>query len=138
MILWRLAARVGARLTAALEAAQVPDGFRTFFSRWVVNSMDDALRGAGPSPQRPLHAQESWACVAVDSESIWVDVSRSGQEWQGHVVMFEMPSPRLPRRDRQALEAAIAQLTTSLPNLSRLQRDKTVRLAMDQMASVRA
>ena len=96
------------------------------------------MHSAGPSPQRPLHAQESWAGVVVDSESVWVDVSRSGPEWQGHVVMFEMPSPRLPRRERQALEAAIAQLTTSLPNLSRQQRDKTVRLAMDQMASVKA
>jgi hypothetical protein len=138
MILWRVAARIGAQISAALESTAVPDGFRMFFSRWVVNQMDGALRGAGPSPQRPLHAQESWACVALDHESIWVDVSRSGPEWQGHVVMFEMPSPRLPRRERQALEAAIAQLTTSLPNLSRLQRDKTVRLAMDQMTSVRA
>ena len=137
MILWRVAARVAARLTGSLEAAQVPEGFRAFFSRWVVTSMDRALHSARPSPQRPLHAQESWACVGLDSESIWVDVSRSGPEWQGHVVMFEMPSPRLPRRDRQALEAAIAQLTTSLPNLSRQQRDKTVLLAMDQMASVK-
>jgi len=46
-----------------------------------------------------------------------------GMEWKGHVVMFEMPAPRLSRRDRQALESAIAQVSESLPNLSRAQRD---------------
>ena len=52
--------------------------------------------------------------------------------------MFEMPSPRLPRRERQELEAAIARLTGSLPNLTWTQRDKTVRAAMDQLSAVNA
>ena len=121
-----------------VPGAGVPDTFRAFFARWIVARMDEAVREAGPSPQRPLHAKESWACVALDVGMAWVDTSVLPAEWQGHVVMFEMPSPRLPRRDRQALEAAIAQLTTSLPNLSRQQRDRTVLLAMDQMASVKA
>ena len=83
-------------------------------------------------------AKESWACVAVDNEMLWVDLLGLGAEWQGHVVMFEMPSPRLSRRDRHSLEGAIAGLSESLTGLSRAQRDRTVRLAMDAMESVRA
>jgi hypothetical protein len=36
------------------------------------------------------------------------------------------------------VEAAIARLSESLPGLSRQQRDKTVRLAMDTMESIKA
>jgi len=138
MILWRVASRSAARVAASLPDAGVPDSFRTFFSQWVVAGVDQAVRSATPSPHGPLHALESWTCVAFDGDTIWVDTSRSGREWQGHVVMFEMPSPRLPRRERQELVAAIARLTESLPNLTWAQRDKTVRAAMDQLSAVRA
>jgi hypothetical protein len=136
MIVWRTASRITTHLAQALDT-EVPDSFRIFFAQWVLANMDHAIQRAGPCPQRPLHAEESWACVAVDPRMLWVDASRSGPEWQGHVVLFEMPAPRLPRRDRRELEAAIAELTHSLHNLTRPQRDKTVRVAMDQLASVR-
>jgi hypothetical protein len=68
---------------------------------------------------------------------LWVDMFGLGPTWLGHVVLFEMPDSRLSRRDRQALEEAIGRLSESLPGLSRMQRDKTVRLAMDAMESVR-
>ena len=137
MIVWRTATRVTGHLANALPA-DVPDSFRTFFAGWVLNRMDDAISCRGPSPQRPLHAEDSWACVAIDRRTIWVDASGSGAEWQGHVVMFEMPAPHLPRNQRRELEAAVEQLLQSLQNLNRLQRDRTVRLAMDQIASARA
>jgi len=57
----------------------------------------------------------------------------SGEEWRGHVMMFEMPTTRLARRDRRALEETIAQIRQSLPNLSREQRVGTVQMAMDGM-----
>lgn len=138
MIAWRAASGAAARLGASLQTADVPDSFKTFFARWVSSMMEDALLRARPSPQRPVCAHESWACVALDTDLIWIDPSWSGPEWRGHVVMFEMPPAGLHRRDRRELEATIEQLTQSLPNLTRVQRDKTVRLAMDQMASVRA
>ena len=138
MIVWRVASRIMARLAGSVQAAEVPERFREFFSQWVVCRMDQAVRSAGPSPRRPLHAKESWACVAVDNEMLWVDMFGLGPEWLGHVLLFEMPESRLSRRDRQALEEAIARLSDSLPGLSRAQRDKTVRLAMDAMESVRA
>ena len=138
MIVWRVASRIMARIAGSITAAEVPDPFRTFFSQWVAGRMDQAIQTAGPSPRNPFHAKESWACVGADNEMLWVDMFGLGTEWKGHVVMFEMPGPRLSRRDRQAVEAAIAHLSESLPNLSRAQRDKTVRLAMDAMESVRA
>jgi hypothetical protein len=138
MIVWRVVSKAVARVASSVRGADVPDQFRAFFSHWVVSRMDHAIRSAGPSPRRPLDAKESWACVAVDNEMLWVDVLGLGAEWQGHVVMFEMPSPRLSRRDRHSLEGAIAGLSESLTGLSRAQRDRTVRLAMDAMESVRA
>ena len=48
-------------------------------------------------------------------------------------MMFEMPTTRLARRDRRALEETIAQIRQSLPNLSREQRAGTVQMAMDGM-----
>jgi len=70
-------------------------------------------------------------------QKLWVDMFGLGPTWLGHVVLFEMPDSRLSRCDRQALEEAIGRLSESLPGLSRTQRDKTVRLAMDSMQSVR-
>jgi hypothetical protein len=137
MILARTVPGVSTRIAASLEKADVADSFKAFFSRWILSRMDDAIRRAGPSPQRPVYARESWACVALDSDLIWIDPLWSGPEWRGHVVMFEMPAPRLQRRDRRELEATIEQLTQSLPTLARLQRDSIVRVATDQMTSLR-
>jgi hypothetical protein len=137
MIVWRVASRIMARIASSINAADVPDPFRAFFSQWVAGRMDLAIQKAAPSPRHPLPAKESWACVGADNEMLWVDMFGLGAEWKGHVVMFEMPAPRLSRRDRQALESAIAQVSESLPNLSRAQRDKTVRLAMDTTESIK-
>jgi hypothetical protein len=138
MIVWRVASRIMAHISSSIPASDVPEPFRAFFSQWVAGRMDQAIQKAGPSPRNPLHARESWACVGADHELLWVDMFGLGPEWQGHVVMFEMPASKLSRRGRQALEEAIARLSDSLPDLSRVQRDKTVRLAMDAMDSVRA
>lgn len=137
MILARSVPGVSARVAACLGIAGVAEPFKAFFSRWILNDMDDAIRRAGPSPRRPVHARESWACVALDNHLTWIDPLWSGPEWRGHVVMFEMPAARLQRRDRHELETAIERLTQSLANLTRLQRDSTVRVATDQMTSLR-
>ena len=137
MIVWKVASRIMARIAGSIRAADVPDPFRAFFSQWVASRMDLAIQKAGLSPRTPLHAKDSWACVGVDNEMLWVDMFGLGPTWLGHVVLFEMPDSRLSRRDRQALEEAIVRLSESLPGLSRMQRDKTVRLAMDAMESVR-
>ena len=75
--------------------------------------------------------------MGLDPDFTWIDPMWSGAEWRGHVMMFEMPSVRLPRRERAELEAAISRLKESLPNLSRQQRDNTVRAAMDGLNRLR-
>jgi len=124
------------RLGAALGPS-VPEGFKLFFARWVLRSMDAAVGRAAPAPKRPVHAPESWSCVHVDPEFLWVASFVPDNLWPGHVMMFELPPSDLRRRDRQALVAAIAELTTSLPSLTRIARDGTLRMATHQMASLR-
>ena len=138
MIMGRTTSGMTARIAASLQSSGVDQRFTTFFSRWILCRMDDAIRHASPSPRRPFHAQESWACVEIDSELVWIDPLWTGPEWRGHVVMFEMPAPRLPRRDRRELEAAIGELQQSLPLLTRQQRDSAVRVANDQIREIQA
>lgn len=134
MILARTLSGVTRRLAACPGMATLPDPFKAFFARWILCEMDRAIRRAAPSARRPVYSQESWACVAHDSNFTWIDPMWSGPEWLGHVMMFEMPATGLPRRDRRALEAAIEQVTQSLPTLSRERRAGTVQIAMDGMA----
>ncbi len=133
MILARTVSGVSRRLAACPGIANLPDSFKAFFARWILCEMDQAILRAAPSPLRPFYSQESWACVALDSDFTWIDPMWSGMEWRGHVMMFEMPTTRLARRDRRALEETIAQIRQSLPNLSREQRAGTVQMAMDGM-----
>jgi hypothetical protein len=137
MILARTLSRVITRLAACPGIADLPDPFKVFFARRILCAMDDAIRHAAPSPRRPVRTQESWACVAVDTDFIWIDPMWSGLEWRGHVTMFEMPATRLQRRERLELEAAIEQWKQTLPTLSRRQRDGTVQVAMDGMKLLR-
>lgn len=136
MIVGRSAGAATKRLGAALGPS-VPDDFKAFFALWILRAMDDAVRRAAPDPKHPVLAEESWSCVHIEPSFLWVDTMVSGEPWRGHVMMFELPQGGLKRRDRQALVAAIAKLTGSLPNLTRLTRDGTVRLAFDQLATMR-
>ena len=136
MIVARSLGGAESRLGAALGPS-VSDGFKQFFAHWVLRAMDAAIRRAAPAPARPLHAPESWSCVHVDPDFLWVVSLVSDSPWRGHVMMCELPPSGLRRRDRHALVAAIAELTASLPNLSRIARDGTVRTAIHQMASLR-
>jgi hypothetical protein len=123
----------GAQARFAACLAATGEGFRTFLCHWVLCRMDDAIRSADPTSRHPVRAGDCWACIGLEDRLIWVDPNWSGQEWRGHVVLFEMPSPRLSRRQRLELDAAIEQLTRPLPNLTRLQRDAIVRVAADEM-----
>lgn len=136
MIAARSAGGASTRLGAALGPS-IPDDFKAFFGSWVLRAMNEAIRRAAPDPKHPVHARESWACVHVQPDFVWVDPSMTGDCWRGHVVMFELPPRGLRRRERQALVQAIAELGSSLPVLARGTRDNTVRLARDQMASLR-
>jgi hypothetical protein len=136
MIVGRSGGAAARRLGAALGSS-APDAFKAFFARWVLRAMDDAVLRAAPGPKQPLHALESWACVRVEPDFLWVDPLISGEPWRGHVMMFELPPGGLRRRQRQELAAAIAELTASLPDITRTVRDRTVRIAADELASMR-
>jgi len=136
MIAARSAGGISKRLGAALGPS-MPDDFKTFFASWILRAMNDAIGRAAPDPRRPVHALESWACVHVQPDFVWLDPFLTGDSWRGHVVMFELPTGGLRRRERHALVRAIAELAESLPGLARVTRDSTVRLALDQMASLR-
>ena len=137
MILARTLHRVTVRLGASPAIAALPGPFKAFLARRVLCEMDEAIRRAAPSPNRPVHAHESWACVDLDSEFEWIDPMWSGPDWRGHVMLFEMPAARLQRRQRRELEAAVERLKLTLPKLSRQQRDGTVQVAMDGMTLLR-
>ena len=136
MIVSRAASGAARRLSAPLGPS-VPDGFKSFFTDWGLRAMDDAIRRAAPHPKRPLHAPDGWSCVHVDHDFQWVVSFESGDPWRGHVMMFELPLGGLGRRQRQALGAAIAELSSSMPNLTRTARNGTVRMAWDQLATMR-
>jgi hypothetical protein len=91
--------------------------------------MDDALRQAAPSPRRPVQARDEWACVGVSTGTLWVDPVWTGPDGSGHVFMYEFPRAGLPRKDRQAVEAAIKELTAASSSMSRTERFALVRAA---------
>ena len=134
-----LAARALSALTARLMAvpafAALESPVRTFFCYHVVCEMDDAVRRAKPSARRPFPARESWHCLGIDERFVWVDPLWSGREWQGHVLMFELPDGRPSRRERREIEAAIERLQGTLPEMSVVQRDGAVRAASAAMSA---
>jgi hypothetical protein len=132
-----IAARTLSALTARLMAhsvfAALDAPVRAFFCSQVIREMDDAIRRAAPTTTRPIAARESWACIAIDDRFMWVDPLWSGREWQGHVIMFEMPDAKPSRKERKEIEAAVAKLQQSLPQMTVAQRDGAVRSASAAM-----
>ena len=129
MIAGRAHLAMSQRLGPAPELAGVDESVRRFLIDQLVTEMDTALRKASPSPKRPVQAHEGWACVGVHVGMVWVDSLWSGPDGTGHIFLYEVPGDGLSRRDRKALEAAIAQMSSSVSSLSRMQRGALVRAA---------
>lgn len=119
------------RLGECSALAALPVEFTRFLSGWILDDVNRAIERATPSPKRPIQAHESWACVGIDSDLTWVDPLWSGAAWRGHALLFEMPDGGLGRRQRKALETAIDEIRQALPGMSRLQRERTIRLAAE-------
>ena len=129
-------AMIAGRAQAALfERAQAPalgdldEAVRIFFLNQLVVEMDAALQKASPSPRGPVQAHDEWACVGVSKGLVWVDPLWTGPDGTGHVFMYEFPRAGLPRRERNALEAAIEKMAASASSLSRAERAALVRAA---------
>ena len=115
------------RLGEAPALAGLDDSARIFFLEQLVKEMDAALQIGSPSPRRPIHAHDEWACVGVSKGLVWVDPLWAGADGTGHVFMCELPRAGLSRRDRKAVEAAIAGMAASVSSLSARQRIAMVR-----------
>ena len=115
------------RLGEAPALAGLDDSARIFFLEQLVREMDAALQIGAPSPRRPVHAHDEWACVGVSKGLVWVDPLWAGADGTGHVFMCEFPRAGLSRRDRKAVEAAIAGMAASVSSLSARQRIAMVR-----------
>lgn len=137
MIAARGRSAINARLMISTAYGDLNESLRAFLCDRLVFEMDDAIRRAKPTVKRPVSAREAWACVALDEKFVWIDPLWSGTDWLGHVFMYEMPE-RASRKDRREIEAAIEQLQQSLPELSQVQRDGTVRSAIAAMNPARA
>ena len=115
------------RLGEAPALAGLDDSARIFLLEQLVKEMDAALQIGSPSPRRPIHAHDEWACVGVSKGLVWVDPLWAGADGTGHVFMCELPRAGLSRRDRKAVEAAIAGMAASVSSLSPRQRIAMVR-----------
>ena len=130
MITGRAQAAVFARLGKAPELAGVDEAVRAFFLEHLVIEMDAALQKSSPSPRRPVQVAGEWACVGVSMGMVWVDRLWAGPDGTGHVFMYEFPPGGLARKERKALEAAIAQMAASVSSLSRAERAALVQSAV--------
>jgi hypothetical protein len=132
MIAGRAHAAIFERLGNAPALRDVDDAVRAFFIDHLVVEMDAAVQKANPSPRTPIHAHDGWACVGIKTGIVWADSLWAGPDGTGHVFLYEFPREGLTRKQRKALEAAIADMAASVSTLSRAQR-----IALVQTATLR-
>jgi hypothetical protein len=118
-----------ARLSKVPTFAALDERLRAFVFEQLLREMDYALHKASPTPRRPVHAHDEWACVGVDLELLWVDPMWSGPGWGGHLFMLEHPRTGLSRKELKAAEAAVTQMSKHIAALTRVQRDGMLRSA---------
>jgi hypothetical protein len=129
LVAGRAKADVFTRLMTSPALAGLDDDLRKFVLDQIVNEMDAALRGASPSPKRPVTARDGWVCVGVRLGTVWLDPLWAGPDATGHVFMYELPPQGLTRRDCKAIEAAMEQMSGAAASLSRNARDAVLRSA---------
>lgn len=117
------------RLRDVAEVAELDDAVQIFLFDQLVAQMDAALQKASASPRQPVMAHDEWTCVGVSKGVEWVDPMWAGPDGTGHVFMYELPRAGLARKDRKTLESSIAEMSTSVSSLTKLQRYAMVRAA---------
>ena len=118
------------RLSSEALASLDPHA-RAFFLEQLVVELDAAVAAHRPSTSRPVLTHEAWGCVGHHTDYEWVDPIFSGPGWGGHLLMFEFPAQGLSRRARKDLDQAVHEIQESLANISRLQRDALIQMAVD-------
>ena len=130
------AALNGLRVFAALDGGE---SLRRWFVQTLIDAIEAAVQSARPSPQRPLPAGQDWIIVGVNDQFEW-GIPIDGPGWPGHYYVLELTRTPITRAGRKAAGKAIGRLETSLPSLSRVQRNEILRQAGSslELLSVRA
>jgi hypothetical protein len=124
---WFASVEVARRIDSALNALQVfaeldrGELLRLWLARTLVDAIEAAVKGARPSPQRPLPAGHDWIIVGVNEQFEW-GIPLEGRGWPGHYYALELTRTPVTRAIRRAAGEAIGRLEMSLPLLSRVQR----------------
>ena len=130
----RARAGVRQRLWSLPCLADLDEAVRAFLCEQVLVELDRTIEHASPSVSSPVEGADGWSCIGTDRPYVWIDPLWAGEEWSGHVFMFEFPRAALTSAQRKELKAAIQHLQGGLTSLSRLQRDAIVRRAADGLA----
>ncbi len=117
---------------AAFASQHGRQSLRDWFILTVIEAVETAVMQARPSPKRSLSAGDGWIIVGVNDQFEW-RVAFDGPAWPGHYYVLELERLPITRAFRKAAAEAITRLETSLPSLSRLQRNEILREAAQSM-----
>jgi hypothetical protein len=115
------------RAFAALEGG---NALRDFFVLTLIRDLDTAIAGATPSPKRPLAAGNDWISVGLDGAFAWRVPLLNEPPWDGHHFVLELTRDPLTRKLRKAVAEAVQRLESSLPALTRIDRNEILRRAV--------
>ena len=120
---------ISQRLDQCPACVARPAAEREFLYSTVMAQIDESMRAAKPTLQKPLKGQDGWVVIGADTRFEWVDRYWSGDGWTGHWFLYELPRTRLSRADRRTIDSALETMRTSVENLSRERRHALVKLA---------
>jgi len=101
---------------------------KDFFSLQLVRDMDAAITSVQPTVKRPFATGHGWATVGLNTEYVWFAAVEDSR-WAGHHFAFELPRDATSRAMRKAIEDAMKTFDSSLPVLSRVERNDILRRA---------
>jgi hypothetical protein len=122
---------IARRLNAQPAFAMVEggDAIRELFVQTLVDHADAAVARTSPSLRRPLPAGRHWISVGVNGNFVWRVPLLKEPPWDGHHYVLELTRDPITRALRKAVAAAIAQVESALPGLSRSERNEILKRA---------
>ena len=117
------------RSVRAFAALDGGDALRDFFVLTVIRDLDRAVTSTTPSPKRPLPAGNDWISVGLDGAFAWRVPLLNEPTWDGHHYVLELTRDPLTRKLRKAVAEAVQRLESSLPALTRIDRNEILRRA---------
>jgi hypothetical protein len=118
------------RSTRAFASLEGGDALRDCFCETLIHHLDLAIAGSTPSPKRPLVVGKEWISVGLDGAFVWRLPLTNEPPWDGHHYVLELTRDPITRAVRRAVVAAVQRIETSLPSLSRSERNEILRRAV--------